>query len=149
LLSSSANELLRQKVFFLPYARHLINDPVSNDLRFGKDIGVIPVYFNALPVSESVRVLHSIQISLPVLSPDDVEALRKQIKKVKRALVQLLSLKKESSLNLLNALATEAEELTDGIRADSSVQFRLYVLEFPSGLDTDTHVAIVLEPNPI
>jgi hypothetical protein len=84
-----------------------------------------------------------------VLSHDDVEAPRKQIKKVKRALVQLLSLNKENSLSLLNALATEAEELTDAITADSSVQFRLYVLEFPSGLDTDTHVAIVLQSNPI
>jgi hypothetical protein len=148
LLSSSPDELLRQKVFFLPYARHLINDPVSNDLRFGKDIGVIPVYFDELPVSESVRVLHSIQMGLPVLSDSGVEARRRQIKKVKRAFVQLLSLKRESSLNLLNALATEAEELTDGIRADSSFQFRLYVLEFPSGLDTDTHVAIVLQSTP-
>jgi tetratricopeptide (TPR) repeat protein len=145
LLSNSASELLKQNIFFLPYARYLITDKVANDLRAGKDIGLIPVYFGALPSSESVTALHSIEIRLLKLSEDDIQAHRRQIKKIKRALIQLLSVTKSSAIALLNALAAEAEELSDPTPNIQRIQMQVYILQFPSGLGTDLHLAVVIK----
>jgi hypothetical protein len=145
ILSRSGTDLIREKIFFLPYERHLANDKLFSDIRFCKELGLIPVYFDALPRSESVAALHLARISLPAFSEHDADSQRKPIRKVKRALVQLLSLTKASALGSVNTLASEAEELSDAAPNIRGIRMQVFILQFPSGLGTDLHVAVVIK----
>ncbi len=145
ILSSSASELISQKVFFLPYETHIAKDELLAVLRLSKEITFIPVYFNALPNSENIKALLSAKIDLPILSADDVENQRKQIRKVKHSLMQLLSITKDSAQSALNNFMFEVEELTDGSESDKSLETQVYVLEFPSGVGKEIHIAFVIK----
>lgn len=145
ILSRSVTDLIREKIFFLPYERHLANDKLFSDTRFCKELGLIPIYFDALPSSESVAALHSAKISLPAFSKHDAYSQRKQIRKVKRALIELLSVNKTSAPGSLNALASEAEELSDATPNIQRIQLQVNILQFPSGLGTDLHLAVVIK----
>ncbi len=143
-LSSSAAELTGQKVFFLPCERHLANDKLLFDLRFSKELGVIPVYFDSLPNSASVEVLTSTTIDLPVLLPDDAEQQRKEIRKVKHSLSQLLSVTKDSAQSSLNNFVFEIDEISDSCMCKQSIKIQIYILRFPGALDKELHVALVI-----
>lgn len=144
ILSSTADELIKQRVFYLPYPRHSFNDKFFTDLTESKNLGLIPVYFDSLPNSEDVTVLHSAKINLPILSTDDVESQGRQIRKVKRALSQLLSVIKDSAQSALSDLVFEVEELFDTCQNNQSIQLQIYVLQFPVVLDKELHIAIVV-----
>ncbi len=144
ILSRTADALINHKIFFLPYSRHLFNDKLHNDLNFfGKEIGLIPVYFDALPSSENVTALYSAKIDLPILSAEDVQNQRRQIRKVKQALTQLVA-DKTSRQSALNDFVFEVEELKDVCESSESIQIQVYVLEFPRGLEKETHIAFVI-----
>lgn len=113
ILSRTAADLIKQKVFFLPYERHLANDELLAVLRFSKDLGLIPVYFDSLPESEDTELLITATIALPILSTEVAEQQRRQIRKVKHALAQLLSVTRESAQAVLNDYVFEVEELSD------------------------------------
>jgi tetratricopeptide (TPR) repeat protein len=145
ILSRNADNLINQKIFFLPYSRHLFNDKLHNDLNFfGKEIGLIPVYFDSLPSSENLTVLHSAKIDLPILSAEDFQNQRRQIRKVKQVLTQLVS-DKNSRQSALNDFVFEVEELKDSCESSESIQIQVYILEFPSGLEKETHIAFVIK----
>lgn len=145
ILSRTAAELFNKKIFFIPYGRYLANDKFLSDLRFGKELGSIFLYFGSLPISEDVGVLHSAKIDLPILTADDADSQRKQIRKVKHSLMQLLSVSKDSALSALNNFVFETEELTDACNGNESLKIQTYILEFPYGLKKDFHIAIVIQ----
>lgn len=144
ILSRTATELIEKKVFFLPFETHLANDKFLAVLRLGKEITHIPVYFDALPNSDNIKALHSAKIDLPILSAEDVQNQRRQIRKVKQTLTQLVS-DKNSKQSALNDFVFEVEELKDGCESSESMQIQVYVLEFPSGLEKETHIAFVIK----
>jgi tetratricopeptide (TPR) repeat protein len=144
ILSSSAEDLTGQKIFFLPYERYLANDKLLSDLRFSKEFGLIPVYFDFLPNSESVEVLTSTTIDLPVLSSDDAEHQRKQIRKIKHSLSQLLSVTKESAQSSLNNFIFEIDELFDICVSKQTIEIQIYILDFPGPLQRESYVAWVI-----
>lgn len=144
ILSSSAAELTGQKIFFLPYERHLANDKLLSDLRLSKELGLIPVYFDSLPNSESVDVMTSATVNIPVLLPDETEHQRKQIRKVKRSLYQLLSGTKDSAQSSLNDFVFEVEELSDSCKDSKAIEIKIYILQFPSALDRVFHIVLVI-----
>ncbi|VVB95791.1 Photosystem I assembly protein Ycf3 [uncultured archaeon] len=144
ILSSSPAELIDKKIFFLPYERHLANDKLLSDLRHSKELGLIPIYFGSLPNSESVEVLTSTTIGLPVLLPDDAEHQRKQIRKVKHSFSQMLSVTKESAQSSLNNFIFEIEELSDICVGKQSLKIQIYILDFPSVLKRELHIALVM-----
>lgn len=146
ILSRSADEIIDQRIFFLPHERHLFNDKLHNDVSwFGKEIGLIPVYLNSLPSSENVRDLHSAKVNLPMLSAADQEDHRRQLRKVKHSLMQLLSATKESAQSALNDFVFEIEELIDICKSKEFLKIQIYVLEFPKALKKDLHVAFVIQ----
>lgn len=145
ILSSTAADLLQQKVFFLPYERNLSKDRLLLDLQFSKDLGLIPIYFDALPSSENVTALHSAHISLPALSEHEAGSQRKNVRGIKRALTQLLSIAQPSALTTLNALVAQAEEQTDRSESSQIIQMRVYIFQFPTRLGTGLHVAVVIK----
>jgi tetratricopeptide (TPR) repeat protein len=144
ILSSSPAELIGQKIFFLPYERHLANDKLLSDLRHSKELSMIPVYFGSLPNSESVEVVTSAMTELPILLPDDAEHHRKQIRKVKHCLSQLLSVTKESAQSSLNNVVLEVGELSDICVSKQSLETQIYILGFPGPLQREFHVAWVI-----
>lgn len=144
ILSSSAADLIRQKVFFLPYERYLANDELLSVLRYSKELRVIPVYFDSLPESEEIKLLAVATISLPILSTEIVEQQRKQIRKVKRALMQLLSITEDSAQSALNDFVFEVGELADNCESCQSIQIQVNVLQFPSRLEKEMHIAMVI-----
>lgn len=145
ILSRNATELIEQKIFFLPYERHLANDELLSDLNFSNKIGLIPVYFDSLPSSENVAALHSAKINLPILSADEIESNRRQIRKIKHALTQLLSITKDFVQSALNNFVFEVDELSDSCEKSLAVQIQIYILEFPVALHKELHVAIVMK----
>ena len=144
ILSRSTTEILSEKIFFLPHERYLANDKLLSDLRFGEDLGFIPVY-DALPDSESVAVIHSAKVSLPVLAEHQIEPQRKQIRKVKHALLALLSAANSTERAALNDFVLEVDELADDCKDTSVTHTEVYVLEFPSALQKKVHVAFVIK----
>jgi tetratricopeptide (TPR) repeat protein len=144
ILSSSAADLIKQKVLFLPYERHLANDILLSDLRFSKDLGFIPLYFDSLPKSESVEILLSASIALPYLSAERATQQRKQIRRVKHSLTQLLSATRDSAQSLLNTFVYETDELSDSSMTKQFTEIKIYLLQFPSTLDRELHIALVL-----
>jgi tetratricopeptide (TPR) repeat protein len=145
ILSRSATDLIKQKIFFLPYERHLANDKLFSDIRFSKELGLIPVYCDVLPSSDNITTIHSATISLPVLSDLDVTTYRREIRAVKRVFNRLISITKTSALDILNELASEAEELADVNGKTGRIDLTVYVLQFPYALSTDVHVGLVVE----
>ncbi len=143
-LSSSAAELISQKIFFLPYERHLANDKLLSDLKFSKKLGLIPIYFDSLPNSESVEVFTSATIDLPILLPEDAEHQRKQIRKVKQSLSQLSFVTKDSAQSSLNNFIFELNELSDSCVGKQSIQIYVYILGFSNALKRELHVALVM-----
>ena len=81
--------ILSEKIFFLPHERYLANDKLLSNLRFGEDLGFIPVY-DALPDSESVAVIHSAKVSLPVLAEHQIEAAAEANKKSEACVVGVI-----------------------------------------------------------
>jgi tetratricopeptide (TPR) repeat protein len=144
ILSSSATDLTGQKIFFLPYERHLANDKLLSDLRLSKELGLVPVYFDSLPNSDSVEIMTSMTVDLPALLPDDVEHQRKQIRKVKHSLFQLLSVTKESAQSSLNNLIFEVDELSDICVSEQSIEIQIYILDFPGLLQREFYIAWVI-----
>ncbi|MEK6304642.1 MAG: hypothetical protein AABO41_28495 [Acidobacteriota bacterium] len=142
ILSRTSAELINQKVFFLPYERHLANDKLLSDLRFSKGLGFIPVYFDSLPMSESVESLLSATIALPSLSAEDRE--QRQFTEVKHSLLQLLFANKDSAQSCFNNFVFEVQELSRSSVSKHSMQTQLYLLQFPSPSDKELHVALVL-----
>jgi tetratricopeptide (TPR) repeat protein len=144
ILSSSAADLTKQKVFFLPYERFLANDELLSVLRFSKELCVIPVYFGSLPESEDLKLLTAATIALPILSTEIAEQQRRQIRKVKRELMQLLSITKESAQSALNNLVFEVDELAESCNSSQSIKIQIYAFQFPSGLEKELHIAMVI-----
>ncbi|MBI1927762.1 tetratricopeptide repeat protein [Candidatus Poribacteria bacterium] len=144
ILSSSAAELTDQRIFFLPYERHLANDKLATDLRLSKELGIMPVYFDALPNSDSVQVLTSTTIHLPVLLPEDAQHQRTQIRKIKRSLSRLLSVTKDSAQSALNDFTFEIEELSDSYVDKPSIKIQIDILQFPGALGRELHIALVI-----
>lgn len=144
ILSSSAADIISQKIFFLPYERHLTNDKLLSDLRFSKELGLIPFYFNSLPNSESVEVMTSTAVDLPVLLPEDAEHQRKQIREVKRSLSQLLSVTKDSAQSSLSNFIFETDEISDSFVGKQSIEIQIYILDFPSVLQRELYIALVM-----
>jgi hypothetical protein len=147
LLTRPAEEILSKKVFFLPHQRHLFNDKLRNDLRFfGKEVGLIPVYSPRIPASESVRVLLTADLELPILSDEDSEVHKRQIRKVKRALIEVLSSTKESARTAINDVVFEVGELSDA--SDEFLDLQIVVFEFQHHFDIGTHVGLLVRNVP-
>ena len=150
ILSSSAAELIGQRIFFMPYERNLANDKLLSDLRLSKELHLIPVYFDSLSQSESVEVMTSVTLNLPVLLPEDAEHQRKELKKVRQSLSQLLSITKNSAQSLLDNFAFEINELSDAHARKESIKIQLYALDFPGALERESYTALLIlddQPN--
>jgi tetratricopeptide (TPR) repeat protein len=144
ILSSSADELVNRKIFFLPGERYLAEDKLIPDLHHSTELGLVPVYFGSLPESENVEVVNSALIALPALSDEVAGQLRAHIRPVKRALVQLLAAPKNTMQAELNAFVFALEELADKTADARAIRIEVDVLEFPRGLEKDLQVAFVI-----
>jgi len=143
ILGSSADNLIKQGIFFLPYERHLASDKLANDLRFGKEYDLIPVYFDSLPNSESVEIVTSKVVSLPILAGSEAGHLQRQIRKVKQSLYQLSTASKESARTALSNLIFEIEELNESCTDQQPLKANVYILSFPSMAERMFHIALV------
>lgn len=146
IFSHSAAELTEQKIFFLPNERFLANDKLLCDLRFTKELGLIPVYFDSLPDSENVGVSTSASINFPILSPTEAYNNRKQIKDIKQSLSRLLSVNYDSVQVEINNLMSKVEELSDLFEKRPSISVQTYVLDFRTAWQKMLQVAFVIQP---
>ncbi len=144
ILTDSAEKLLNEKVFFLPYERHIPSDKLIADLKFSKEIGIIPVYVNKLPSSEIVEVFASALIKLPILSERSIEMQIDTYKIFKHSLSRLLNSSKENMKSILNDIIFESKELIGAYKSNKSFQVNIYILQFPSGFEKEYHYCIVI-----
>jgi tetratricopeptide (TPR) repeat protein len=144
ILSASVADLLSQGVFFLPYERYLANDKLLADLRRSKELGLIPVYFGSLPASESAEVIVSETLKLPILASDEVEKLRKQVRKIRRDLSGLSSISRDSAQTILNDLTLDVGDLADDCPAGQSLDLEICVLRYPAGVDKELQAVLVI-----
>lgn len=144
ILVNSANDLIAQGIFFLPYESHLASDKLANDLRFSKERDLIPIYFDSLPDSESAEIVTSKAINLPILIDGEAEHLQRQIRKVKQSLYQLSTASKESARTAFSNFIFEVEELNDNFAGKQSLHANIYILSFPSIAERVLHIALVI-----
>ena len=144
ILSTSAADLLRKKIFFLPYERHLANDRLMADLRRSKELGFLPAYFDALPRSGETRVFASTTLRLPAMSAEEAHNLRKQLRNLKRSLSQLRSVSEDSAQSLLDSIALDGGDLADAAAAQRSLGVDVYILEYPAVLHRELHSVLVV-----
>lgn len=147
ILSRSVEDLTSQKIFFFPYERHLAHDKLLSDISLSKEFGFVPVYFESLPNSESIEVMTSSTIDIPVMLPNEVEHQRKQIRKVKFSLSQLMSVTKESARSALNNFKFEIDELSDICVSKRLIKIQVYILDFPGILQREFYVVFVITDN--
>lgn len=145
IFSLSAEELFKNKIFFLPYERHLANDKLLNDLSFCKEFKLIPIYFDTLPSSENIEVVTSKIIDIPSFQQqNDVKELIKIVRKIKRNISQLLSVTTDSAQSLLNDLSFSVEDLIDSCVSTQSIQIQVFILTYPDINKRKLHVAMVI-----
>lgn len=144
LLSSSAEDIISRKLFFLTYDRHTAQDKLQMDADICLQFGLIPVYLNALPVSESANILLSKSIRLPVLYPDEVKSLKKQIRNVKHSLLQLLTAAQDKVQAAFNDFIFNVENLNDDYDGDEFIQLVVHVLEMDGSLDHSIFTVFVV-----
>jgi len=143
LLSSTADDLLNKKIFFLPYNRFIENDKLKTDADLGGELGIIPIYFNTLPTSDSVNILFSKDIKLPILSNDESKELKKQIRKLRHSILQLNTSTKDRVQAVFNDLIFDVENLNDDYDGSDFIQMKVYVLETINYLDNSVFIAFV------
>jgi len=143
LLSSTVDDLLNKKIFFLPYDRFSEKDKLNTDADIGGELGIIPVYLNTLPASDSVNILFSKDIKLPILSNDESKELKKQIRKLKHSILQLNTSTKDRVQVVFNDLIFDVENLTDDYSGADFIQMKVYVLETINSLDNSIYTAFV------
>lgn len=145
ILSSSASELLRRRIFFLPADRCRVDDKVLADLDHSHELGLIPVYFGSLPESEKVSVVTFASVPLPIVNEGIVVEHAKPVRAIKRRLAQLRASPKSTAQTVLDDLIFEVEELKDVTKSKTTLHTDIYVVEFPSRLDKDTQVVFVIQ----
>lgn len=141
ILESTPDAIKEEKKFFLPYERHLPVDKLLADLRFSKSIGLIPIYFDTLPISERVHAIGTVSIAIPA-SVD--ENLVSESRKIKLSFLKLNSIKKEAIIEHLNNIKYLFEDLLAMCKDKEVIKGKIFCLEFPSGISTDNYFAIVL-----
>jgi tetratricopeptide (TPR) repeat protein len=143
LLSTTADDLLKKKIFFLPYDRFTVKDKLETDADLGVELGIIPLYLNTLPVSDSLNVLISKDIKLPILSNEESTELKKQIRKLKHSILQLNTSPKDRIQAVFNDFIFDIENLTDDYDGEEFIQLKVYVLETINSLDNSIFTAFV------
>jgi tetratricopeptide (TPR) repeat protein len=145
ILASSASELLRRRIFFLPADRCRVDDKLLADLDHSHELGLIPMYFASLPESDRVSVVTFASVPLPIVDERIVAEQAKQVRAIKRRLAQLQTSPKSTAQTVLDDLIFEVEELKDITKGKTTLHADIYVLEFPSRLDKDTQVVFVIQ----
>lgn len=145
ILSRSADDIIRSKIFFLPYERHLSKDPLPNDLGFTKDFGMLPVYLDFLPSSDDVEIIRRKNIQVPFIRNGGSPMQAKVITKLKGALSRLTSTQAKSVKSDIERISSAIEKLCAVRSYNERYSLDIYFLQFPSILERDTHIAIVIK----
>lgn len=141
ILSSTSEEIKKENKFFLQYERHLPTDKLLADLRFSKSIGVIPLYFDTLPISERVFTISTISVSIPTLVDD---RFLNEVRKIKQNIVKLNSINKTDAHEHLSNIKYAFEDLLAVCTNKEVIKAKIFCLEFPSGVATDIFFAFVI-----
>jgi tetratricopeptide (TPR) repeat protein len=144
LLSSSRAEILKGKVFFLAYQRHLAENPFLNDLGFSKHFGMIPVYIDHLPRSDDVELIRRRPFRIHIPRKDGILSSSRYFDRIKMALRQLPIARTETIGIELNRLADAIQDLATNSTADGLLELDVYFLKFTGTLEDDTHIAVVV-----
>jgi tetratricopeptide (TPR) repeat protein len=144
ILSCSKDEIIKNKVFFLPYERHLSMDPLPNDLGFTKDFGMLPVYFGHLPICDEVEVIRRKSVEVPYIDEESSKMYKSLVQKIRAALSRLTSTETRSIKSNIERLVTTIENLNT---IKSKCRLDIYFLEFPSFMKRERYVAIVVKDN--
>ena len=142
ILASTAEELKKQNKFFLPYERNIPNDKLLADLRFSKPLNLLPIYFDKLPKSETVKSIASISVQMPINKDKD---LNKAIRETKQYFVELYSVRKENVNSLLNNIKYSFEDLSELDVVKKTINVKIYCLEFPFGLTNELYFTFVVK----
>jgi tetratricopeptide (TPR) repeat protein len=143
MLDLSEKEILSRKVLFFPVERANAHSRLLNDLRIAKDQRLIPVYYQRLPVSEEVDALASIKLLFPVISSLGDGGTQRGVGRVKRKLIQILSLSSEDPVSALTDIAGELEDLCATAQARETIDMTGHFLRFSDHGHARFHFALV------
>lgn len=143
MLDLSEKEIISRKVLFFPVERANAPSRLLNDLRIAKEQRLIPVYSQRLPVAEEVGALASIKLLFPVISSLGDGGTPRGVGRVKRKLIQILSLSTEDPVSALTDIAGELEDLCATAQARETVDMTGYFLRFSDHGHLKFHLALV------
>jgi hypothetical protein len=138
--------LKAERLFFFYYNRGRVDqtDRFWYDLAILRPFRCFPVYRNALPPSQRVRVLASCPMTLPLITEEAASAQRSQLRAVRNALLRVLTADEDTAAMKLSEAAAVVEDLT-GPRERAGLPVVIYVLAFEHEGTTKAHAAIVLK----
>jgi tetratricopeptide (TPR) repeat protein len=142
LLQSSADEVLKKKIFFNIDSRNEGKGKFSSDLNFSKKMNFIPVYIDILPKSDNVFVLEIIQIELPVFSEELVQKYASEVNKIKNLLIRFCQ-NIDNPSSFIQNLKIDINETLEGLTFPK-LDFMFHVLEFVLFGQKQKIVALVL-----
>ena len=124
MLRRPMEELLQRRALWVPLLRLDASDVLLNDLGWGYVLGILPVYFHAVPMSRAVTVYGGVQVSMPRSFLNGEHA--STASKWKRSLLRLVTLTKDDAQTaLLNLPDLFAETELNSVNA-VNVEIRLF-----------------------
>ncbi len=130
LLKSTADEILKKKVFFDLTDRSDYKDKFYSDLSFSKQLGCIPIFENQLPKSNRVSVIESISLEFPIYSNNGINGNMPEVRKIRNFILKhTKDINKNTSV--LQNLKISIEELAEQ-NGLPKFYFDAYILELES-----------------
>ena len=144
-LKSDARRLKKARTFFVYYNRAAANNAMLSDLCLGKEWRVFPVYTGRLPRSENVQLVASCETQLPIFSSVYAKSARIEIRRVKQAILQLLTCDQDSGASALAQVSADVVSLSDVVRAKDHFDLEIHLLKWSDGTSNEIHPVIVVK----
>jgi tetratricopeptide (TPR) repeat protein len=139
-------ELKKNRLFFLYYNRGAVDDTkrLWYDLAITRPFRCLPVYCGTLPRSNRVRVVCSCPVAFPIIDEASAEQHRRQLRTVRKALLQVLASDENSAAGKLSDFEAATEELAGELGEVRCIRVKLHVLGFEYDGAKTIHAALVI-----
>jgi hypothetical protein len=143
---SNARELRDDRLFYLYYNRGTLAESarLTADAEVLGEVGCIPVYVDALPGGERVRLVASCTLRVPSLCDERAEEHRRSLRDIRGALLEAAAADERHAASALAHLSAALEELMEISGAEESMSVGAHVLALSTESGPSTSLALVV-----
>lgn len=144
-LSSSAQKLIEDKIFFFPRKNKKTKDALIEDLKLSKLYSFFPVYYKSLPETKFVTSQEYFDFSLPQIDRIDDTKIFRSVLNMKTAIKSLVGANKEKWQTCINDLQVCLFEIREHYPDELKVDIRLQLLSYHGLKGQEFHTAFILK----